>query len=58
MGNYNLFHVSQLVHYTPLVFGHPSSEPHSVIVDHLEEWEAKRILDSEQRYRKGHYHIQ
>jgi len=53
--NHNVFHVSQLDHYSPLVVGQPSSEPHPLIVYDLEEWEVERILDSKQRYRKLHY---
>jgi hypothetical protein len=58
MRNQNVFHVSQLDHYTPPVVGQPSSEPHPVIVDDSEEWEVERILDSKQRYRKLHYLVQ
>jgi len=53
--NHNVFHVSQLDHYTPPVVGQPPSEPHPVIVDHSEEWEVECILDSAQCYRKLHY---
>jgi hypothetical protein len=55
MRNHNVFHVSQLDHYTPPVVGQPSSEPHPVIVEDSEEWEVERILDSKQLYRKLHY---
>jgi len=55
MRNYNVFHVSQLDHYTPPVVGQPSWETHPVIVDDLEEWEVEQILDSKQRYWKLHY---
>jgi len=58
MRNHNLFHVSQLDHYTPPGVGQPSSEPHPLIVDASEEWEVKMILDSMQRYQKLHYLIQ
>jgi len=58
MRNHNVFHVSQLDHYTPPVIGQPSSEPHQVIVDDSEEWEVERIIDSKQRYRKLHYLVQ
>ena len=58
MRNHNVFHVSQLDHYTPPVVGQPSSEPHPVIVDDSEEWEVERILDSKQRHRKLHYLVQ
>ena len=37
MRNHNVFHVSQLDHYTPPVVGLQSSEPHPVIVDDSEE---------------------
>jgi hypothetical protein len=55
MRNHNVFHVWQLDLYTPPVIGQPSSEPHPVIVDDLEEWEVERILDSKQHHRKLHY---
>jgi hypothetical protein len=58
MRNHNLFHVSQLDHYTPLVVAQPSSEPHPVIVDDSEEWEVKMIPDSMHRCQKLHYLIQ
>jgi hypothetical protein len=58
MWNHNVFHVSQVHHYTPPVVGQPSSEPHPVIIDDSEEWEVEQILDSMQRYRKLHYLIQ
>jgi len=48
MRNHNVFHFSQLDHYTPPVVGQLSSEPHPVIVDDLEVWEVKQILDSKQ----------
>jgi hypothetical protein len=55
MRNHNVFHVSQLDHYTPPVIGQPSTEPHPVIVDDWEEWEVERILDSKQHHWKLHY---
>jgi len=55
MRNHNVFHVSQVYHYTPPVVGQPSSEPHPVIVDDSEEWQVARILDSKQCYQKLHY---
>jgi len=58
MQNQNVFHVSQLNHYTPPVVGQPPWEPHPVIVDDSEEWEVKRILDSMQCYRKLHSLVQ
>jgi hypothetical protein len=58
MWNHNVFHVSQLHHYTPPVVGQPFWEPHPVIVDDSEEWEVKRILDSKQRSRTLYYRIQ
>jgi len=58
MRNHNVFHVSQLDHYTPPVIGQPSSEPHPVIADDSDEWEVERILDCKPRYRKLHYLIQ
>jgi len=41
MWNHNIFHVSQLDQYTPLVVGQPPSEPQLTIVDEPgdEEWE-------------------
>ena len=50
MRNHNMSHVSQLDHYTPQVVGQTSSEPHPVIVNDLEEWEVKQILDSNLYY--------
>jgi len=58
MRNHNVFDVLQIDHYTPLVVGQPSSEPHQVIVDNSEEWEVEPILDSNQRYRKLHYLVE
>ena len=58
MWNHNVFHVSQLDHYTPPVIGQSCSEPHPLIVDNLEKWEVLRILDSKQGYRKLQNHIQ
>jgi hypothetical protein len=58
MWNHNVFHVSQLEHYTPPVVGQPSSESHPEIVNDSEEWQVERILDSEHRYRKLYYLIQ
>jgi hypothetical protein len=57
MWNHNVFHVSQLDRYTPLVVGQPPSEPQPTIVDEPgdEEWEVDRILDSKRRYPKLHY---
>jgi hypothetical protein len=46
MRNPNVFHVSQLDHYTPPVIGQPSLQPNPVIVDDSEEWEVEQILDS------------
>jgi len=56
--NHNVFHMSQLDHYTRLVVGQPSSEPHPVTVDSLEEWDVEQVLDSKQHYRKLHYLVQ
>jgi hypothetical protein len=58
MRNHNVFHVSQLDHYTPPVVGQPSSEPHTAIVEDSEEWKVEQILDSKQHYRKLHYLIE
>jgi len=58
MRNHNVFHVSQLDHYTPPVVEQPSSELHPVIVDNSEKWEVEWILDSKQHYRKLHYLVQ
>jgi len=49
MQNHNVFHVSQLDHYTTPVIGQPSSEPYPVILDDSEQWEVKQIIDSLQR---------
>jgi len=58
MQNHNVFHVLQLNHYRLPVVGQLSSEYHPVIVDHLEEWEVERSVDSKQRYQKLHYLVQ
>jgi hypothetical protein len=58
MQNHNVFHVSQLDHYTPPVVGQPSLQPHPVIVDVSVEWEVELIFDFKQRTRKLHYLIQ
>jgi len=46
MRNHKVFHVSLLDRYTPPTMGQLSSEPHLIIVDHLQESEVDQILDS------------
>jgi len=58
MRNHNVSHVSLLDHYTSPVGDQPSSKPHPMIVEHIEEWNVDRILDSQRRYRKRHYVFQ
>ena len=58
MRNDNVFHVTQLDHYTPPVVGQPSSEPHPAIVDDSDACEVELILASTQRYCKLHYLVQ
>jgi len=58
MRNHNVFHVSQLDHYTPAVVGQPATEPPPVIVEVFGGMGGLRILDSKQRYRKLHYLVQ
>jgi len=58
MRNFNVFNVSLLDHYTPLVGRQPSSEPPPMIVEETEEWEVDRILDSRRPYQKLHDFIQ
>jgi hypothetical protein len=58
MRHHDVFHVSQLDHYTPPTIGQPTWEPHPVIVNDSEELEVDRILDSKRRYGKIHNLVQ
>jgi len=43
---HNVFHVSSLDHYSPPTAGQPPSDPQPTVVNHSDEWEVDRILDS------------
>jgi len=58
MRNYNIFHVLQLVYYTPCVIWQPSCKSHPVILEDWEEYEFEQIHDWMQRYRNLHFFFQ
>jgi hypothetical protein len=60
MRNHNVFHVSLLDRYTPLVAGQQVSESYPVVLDDSaeEESEIERLLNSKLHYRKLHYLVQ